>query len=132
MPSLGRILLIDSEPLVLEMFESLLNKEGYDVTVASSINEVFSYLGSIFFDIVICDITIEGLDSFDFLSVARKYNPNLALILVTNMPIHEEAQLAEEQCALYVTKPIAYNALLDSIYQASLQASGERALAAVA
>ncbi len=111
----ARILLIDDEPLVLEMFESALSSEGYDVVLACNGQEAVSLLESTFFDLAVCDVMMDGLDGFDFLNLARRKNPSMGVVLITGAPSNNDALRAAGLNALYLSKPIGIRALLDTV-----------------
>ena len=111
----GKVLLVDDEPLVLEMFEDALSKEGYDVAVAASAKEAVSQLDRCFFDVLICDVLLEGLDGFDVLQIARKKSENIGVILITGAPSESDNQRATDLKVEYLSKPIGLEQMVDCV-----------------
>lgn len=115
----GRILLVDDEPLILEMFESVLRDEGYDVYVAPNSQEALRQIDRTVFDILVCDVRLEDLDGFDIMTIARKRYPSIGVVLITGAPNTADAQVAVEQNATYLSKPIGFDLLVESVEKAS-------------
>lgn len=115
MLSKGRVLLVDDEPLVLEMFESVLSQEGFDVYVAPNAKEALGYLDKTFFDVLVCDVRLEDLDGFDIMAIARKKYPSIGAVLITGAPSETDSQAAERQNAAYLSKPIGFDLLVTTV-----------------
>lgn len=122
----GRVLIVDDEPLVLEMFESILEEEGYDVFVAPSSREAINQIEKTFFDVLVCDVKLEELDGFDVMAIARKKNPGVAVMLITGAPAEEDSQRAQELGAVYLSKPIGFDLLVSTVENAFTSAKSER------
>lgn len=116
----GRVLLVDDEPLVLEMFESILTQDGYDVFVAPTSREALVHLEKVFFDVLVCDVMLEDLDGFDVLTIARRRQPDLAVVLITGAPSEVDAERAARENVAYLSKPIGFDLLLRTV-RASLE-----------
>jgi DNA-binding NtrC family response regulator len=114
----GRVLLVDDEPLILEMFESVLRDEGYDVYVASNAKEALQQLDRTVFDVLVCDVRLEDLDGFDIMAIARKRFPAIGVVLITGAPSTSDAQIALEQSATYLSKPIGFDLLVEAVENA--------------
>ena len=77
---MAKILAVDDEPAILEMIESILNKDGHLVTKVSNplkinMEELHRY------DLILLDIMMPGIDGFDMLIVFSGL-----LTLVTRCP----------------------------------------------
>lgn len=129
MLSKGRVLLVDDEPLVLEMFESILSQEGYDVFVAPNAKDALYHLEKGFFDVLVCDVMLEDLDGFDIMAIARKKLPNIATVLITGAPSEPDSERAADEGAAYLSKPIGFDVLVRSVSAALDHSRGEKKLA---
>ena len=116
----GRVLLVDDEPLILEMFESVLREEGYDVYVAPNAKDALSLLDRTLFDVLVCDVRLEDLDGFDIMTIARKRYPGIGVVLITGAPSAADESVANEQNATYLSKPIGFDLLIESVHRAAL------------
>jgi len=129
--SKGRILLVDDEPLVLEIIDSALRKEGYEVVCAPSSQDAIRNLERSEFDALVCDIRLENLDGFDVLSIARKKSPIIGAVLMTGAPVADDAHRAAESNAMYLSKPIGIPELLRNV-QKAIEVAGDIVAEAVA
>ena len=67
---MGRILAVDDEPAILTLIRRALEKEGHDVTVCQSADEVnIEYLTQ--YDLILLDIMMPGTDSVTFCQQIR-------------------------------------------------------------
>ena len=67
----ARILLVDDAADVIMVFQSLLEMEGGEIIVATSAQEALALLEQHAIDIVISDISMPGMDGFQFLEAMR-------------------------------------------------------------
>ncbi|MFN8392677.1 MAG: response regulator [Bdellovibrionota bacterium] len=113
----ARILLVDDEPLVLEMIEGALKSEGYEVVCAPNSQAALKHLDRTDFDAMVCDVRLENLDGFDLLGLARKKHPSIAGLLMTGAPCPDDLNRAEQLSASYLSKPIGMVQLLATVEQ---------------
>lgn len=113
----ARILLVDDEPLVLEIIEAALRKDGYEVVSAPSSQVALRHIERTDFDGMVCDVRLENLDGFDLLALARKKNPSIAAVLMTGAPCPEDELQAQALAVRYLAKPIGVGMLLETIEQ---------------
>ena len=113
----ARILLVDDEPLVLEIIEAALRKDGYEVVSAPSSQVALKHIERTDFDGMVCDVRLENLDGFDLLALARKKNPSIAAVLMTGAPCSEDELQAQALEVRYLAKPIGVGMLLETIEQ---------------
>jgi CheY-like chemotaxis protein len=106
------ILLVDDEPLVLEMFQTVLTEEGYDVSIANSAPEALSLLSKRFFDVLISDVLLEDMDGFEIQAMAKQMYPNIGVVLITGAPNPIDAQKAFIYGINYLSKPTGFESLL--------------------
>lgn len=123
MASTLRVLLIDDEPLVLEMFEDMLLSHGFEVVVASTAREALTQLDRGHYDVMVCDVMLEDFDGFDLLQIAKKKIPRLTTVLMTGSPNGKDSSKAIELGASYLTKPISFPELLIQMSTPSRRAS---------
>ena len=115
MAKLRRLLLVDDEPLIRELFSEILERWGYQVVTASDAIHALEEISRSFFDVVVCDVVMEGFDGFDFLALARQRNTSLGIVLVTGSPEDSGRIRAQSLSARYAEKPIGVERLLTEI-----------------
>lgn len=102
----SRILIVDDEPLILEVLMVTLQDEGFSVTGANSGEEALELFKQTPFDIVLTDITMAKLTGLDLLFSFKKINPLVEVILMTAYASLETAQEAIKGGAYrYLKKP---------------------------
>ncbi|HET6466376.1 MAG TPA: sigma-54 dependent transcriptional regulator [Nitrospiria bacterium] len=103
----GRILVVDDEPNMLDLFKKVLGKEGYEVVAASSGEEAVEKLETEGFDLLISDLKMPGVSGLELLKKAKSVNPTLPCILLTAYGTIDSAVAAIKEGAYdYLTKPI--------------------------
>ncbi len=78
-----RILIVDDEENLVALFKRILQKEGYEVQCASSGEEALEKLETEWFDLVITDLKMPGMDGLELLSKAKAVNPTMPFIMLT-------------------------------------------------
>ncbi|MEN8140456.1 MAG: response regulator [Thermodesulfobacteriota bacterium] len=109
----NRLLLVDDEPIILELLQRQLNQRGYSVETADSGQRAMEVLAaSRPFDILVTDIRMPGMDGMTLLKTARKSYPEMEAIMVTG---HGDMDTALEAMRLgaynFLTKPVGISEL---------------------
>ena len=102
----GRVLVIDDEPVVVDVLRQLLVKRGYEVHVAGDGASGRQLLEEQTWDAVLLDVMLPDADGMELLRWIRDRNPNLAVVMITAFGTVESAVRAMKSGAFhYVTKP---------------------------
>jgi len=103
----GRILVVDDELNMLVLFQKILEKEGHQVECASSGEEALQRLEREWFDVVVSDLKMPGLDGIEFMKQAKVMSPTMPCIVLTAYGSVDSAVTAMRQGAYdYLMKPI--------------------------
>jgi len=78
-----RLLLVDDEESILKSLSKDFSQEGYEVMTASSGEDAIEKIKNNYFDIVITDLSMPGLDGIAVLNEAKKNNPDICVIILT-------------------------------------------------
>ena len=106
MPEKYKILIVDDDAGVLEMFDEFLRKEGYSVTKAYSGQAGLDFLQDEIFDLVITDIRMPDVTGQDILHAIKKNSPEIPVVLITAFGTVEAAISAMKEGAYdYISKP---------------------------
>jgi len=117
--SQGRILLVDDEQALLELYAEQLQWAGYDVETAGSVRAALDALEAGGFDAVISDIRMPDMSGIDLLRHVREQDLFIPVILMTGMATVETAVEAVDLGALqYLTKPVPEKELLKAAERA--------------
>lgn len=86
-PTPKKILLVDDDRFLLDMYAIKFNKSGYEVKTADSTDAGLQLMrGGYVPDIVLCDVVMPGMDGLEMVSIAQKEKlmPNATIIMLTN------------------------------------------------
>ena len=113
------ILIIDDEPGICLTFTKALEREGYTVKTASTLNEVQESLKTFTFDVIISDILIPGTNGIELLKLIKELFPEVPVIMITGEPNIDTAIESVRQGAYdYLTKPITRQQLCQVVGRA--------------
>ncbi len=109
------ILVIDDDVVIRKLLKHHLDKNNYQVLEAAGPEEGMQHLSSNLIDLVLCDVTMEGMDGFTFCRKVRE-NENfraIPFVFVTAKNSMEDKSMALEAGGDdIITKPFDVNDLL--------------------
>ncbi len=119
-PASGKpFLLVDDDPLALQVAVRLLKKEGYACLLAGNAREARARLDDEAFSLVLCDMNMPGESGLDLARHILSYCPGTAVIMVTSVDDLKSAETALEMGAYgYIIKPYKQNELLIGVVNA--------------
>jgi two-component system response regulator PilR (NtrC family) len=101
-----RILVVDDELSMREFLSILLEREGYDVTVAGSAEEALRMMESALFDLALSDVNMPGLSGIELLARIKEKSPGTAVRMLTAFSTADQAVEAMKLGAYdYICKP---------------------------
>jgi excisionase family DNA binding protein len=83
------ILVVDDEPLVLELFRETLKEQGYVVATANNGPDAIELIKDRNFDLVFLDLKIPGIDGAKLFHRIREIRPELPVVIITAYPESE-------------------------------------------
>jgi len=117
---MGRILAVDDELDMLSLIKMII--EGYSnhqVTTTNNPLEVADLLTKEQFDLIITDLKMPGMDGMELLELAKKYDKDALILMVTAFGSLESAEEAVRKGAFdYISKPFRKEQLLLAIDKA--------------
>ena len=123
-----RILVVDDEPSVIDVFREFLSAQGYELSVAKNAEEAMRLTQELQPDIILTDINLPGHSGLDVMRHAKSLDPEVAVIVVTGYASASTAIDALRQGAYdYVTKPFD----LDEVHQIVERGIANRRLKAI-
>ncbi|MGI6073050.1 MAG: sigma-54-dependent transcriptional regulator [Fermentimonas sp.] len=113
------ILVVDDSQTVCLMLKSWLSKKNYLVDIASGAEDAKSLVRDNFYDLILSDIQMPGLDGLSFLSWVKRYDSDISVIMMTS---YSDVDTAVESMKMgatdYISKPIEPDKLYDKIDEA--------------
>jgi two-component system response regulator HydG len=80
---LDRILVVDDEPIVLDILGEVLAREGFHVSKTHDAQNALEVLARDPHELVLCDIRMPGMDGFEFLRHVHRGHPATDVVLMT-------------------------------------------------
>ncbi len=121
-----KILVVDDELSMREFLSILLEREGYDVSVAGSAEDALHLMESALFDLVLSDVNMPGLSGIDLLARIKEKSPETAVLMLTAFSAAEQAVEAMKLGAYdYVCKPFK-NEEIKQLVKNALEKQGLR------
>lgn len=82
-PHAPSILIVDDEARVRSLMRRLLQEAGYFVYEAISARDALRAVDERYFELIITDLSLPGMDGFEFLEAVRAQLPHVKLIIVS-------------------------------------------------
>ncbi len=78
-----KILLVEDDPALLELYGITLRRAGYHTLLASNGQEAWEILEKEYIDLMITDIMMPFMDGYELVSLFRRENPRLPVLMIT-------------------------------------------------
>jgi len=112
------ILVVDDEPNILEVLQTFLENEGYDVTTADSSAKALAQLAESDPQIVLLDIRMPDIDGIQCLRRIKDQHPSVEVVMMSGFATQQIAEKSLEIGAFdYIGKPLSFNHLKEVIQQ---------------
>ena len=110
------ILVVDDDIILGEMISRCLTANGYTVTTTNSGEEAFSFFTIHRFDLVLCDIHMDGRDGFAVLAACKAIHPVTKVILCSGDVVYKTISMAFKCGAdSFLAKPFLPSELLHQV-----------------
>jgi len=110
-----KILVIDDDHDLLQLLKKFLEKNKYDVVVASSGGDGIRKLDKTF-DLVICDVRLPDIGGLEIITKVKLKHPHIFIIMITG---YADVRTAVEALRIgasdYITKPLHPDELINQI-----------------
>jgi DNA-binding NtrC family response regulator len=111
-----RLLLVDDEPDVVNAYSEVLAERGYETAVATSAAEAREIAARGFFDLLVLDERMPGMNGTEFFIECRRLYPGIGAIFITGNATVDSAVRALRAGALdLLQKPVEKEALVSSV-----------------
>jgi two-component system response regulator PilR (NtrC family) len=107
------ILVVDDEEVMRDVLQTILGREGYQVTLAKDGEEGLALARRHSYDAAIVDVMLPELGGIELLEELKKIDPELTVIMITAFASVENAIQAMKKGAFdYITKPFKHDEVL--------------------
>ena len=111
-----KVLVVDDEASVRELFGELLRKDNHIVKTASNGEEALKLVEKNDFDVVLLDIKLGAVSGLDVLKMIKEAKPHTRVIMITGFGYDEEliARSKEYGCSGYIGKNMPISEIMNS------------------
>ncbi|MCX5700215.1 MAG: response regulator [Candidatus Omnitrophica bacterium] len=111
-----KVLVVDDEAPVREMFEELLKKEDFRISAVATGEEALETVKKEDFDVVLLDIKLPGMSGLEALKMLKNLKPNMIVIMITGFGYDDELirKSKEYGCAGYIGKNMPITQILSN------------------
>src|SRR5512140_1164370 len=85
------VLVVDDEPIILNLVKDILAPEGYQIETASNGKEALRALQVHPFDVVLTDMMMPDMTGMELVQYLRLHNPGTPVIVFTGFANYEDA-----------------------------------------
>ncbi|TLG72761.1 response regulator transcription factor [Culicoidibacter larvae] len=122
-----RILFVDDDPQYQEVIRDLLVLEGYAVDCADNAADGLRLFREGVYDLVISDLMMVSIDGHQFLSLLRKYDEDVKVVILTGSDDEEdELKSFDLHATEYLKKSTSINIILKRLESAMRQSSEKK------
>ncbi|MCD6505305.1 diguanylate cyclase [Candidatus Poribacteria bacterium] len=126
---MARILVVDDDKLVLQLFIETLSEEGYNVDGASSGTEALDLLRRNQYEVILTDLKLPEMSGIEILKKAKSKDPNVEVIIITAYgTIDLIVEAVREGAYDFIVKPAELSRISLAVKNALTKRSLEREL----
>src|SRR5262247_501830 len=112
----ARVLVIDDEPIIRDVLQEILSREGYAIESVSDAEAGLKALESGEHDLIILDLMLPGIGGFETLKEIKRRDPDSVVVMITAYGSVETAVQAMRMGAHdYLTKPFKNDDVLRTL-----------------
>ncbi len=114
-----RLLVVDDEEALRDLFFQFFEGHGYHVTLAASIEEAQGFLKTEAFELVLHDVMLEDGNGIDSLIQIKSNHPALPVIMLTSLGYDQECfnDAVKHGASAYVSKLLPLDQILMEIHR---------------
>ena len=113
-----RILIVDDDPQFLDVLESILDEDGFEVSRAGSGSEAIASFDAGTFDLVVTDKRMPGGSGVDLARHIKAVKPSTPIIMVSAFGTGDLGDPKDEGIFKFLRKPVRLPALMGAVEEA--------------
>jgi DNA-binding NtrC family response regulator len=111
-----KLLIIDDDKFILNVFSRILQKQGYTVDAAETAQEALEKLNNKNYDLALIDVKLPDMNGTNLISKLNSIDPNMIKIVITGFPSIEDAtEVMDKGATAYLVKPVKSEELVELI-----------------
>jgi DNA-binding NtrC family response regulator len=115
-----KILIVDDERSIRNTLKDILEYEKYEVTLAENGKEALKAAAGTFFDLVFCDIKMEGMDGIEVLEKLQALQPDGPVVMISGHgSIDTAVECIKKGAYDFIEKPLDLNRVLITVRNAT-------------
>lgn len=115
---MGRILVVEDDPIIMDLIAILLEKEGHEVVRAGTAEECIEAAGRIGPDLILMDVALPGIDGLEATRLLKsgESTRRIPVVALTAQAMKEDAEKAARAgCDAFIVKPLSTRDFLSQI-----------------
>ena len=107
-----RILIVDDEPVIVDVLQRILVRLGLDPVVADSVDMAMERFSRGYFDLVLMDVLMPEKNGYEIVKEMKLLRPNQKVVLVTGLradTAEAEANLQDVNVEDVLSKPFSFD-----------------------
>jgi len=113
---MAKVLVIDDEPGIRDLLDTLLSRKGYDVVLAENGRKGLELFRREHPDVIVLDLKMPGMDGFTVLQQINSLDPRTPVIILTGAGTPEaEQRIRAFGVTEYIEKEFSLHRLGDSL-----------------
>lgn len=113
-----RILVVDDEETILDVFRAVLEEDGHEVTTVGTGEAALDTLGASPFELVFLDIKLPGISGIDVLREVRKGADGPRVVMITGVlddDLYDLSIYSDHAANGFITKPCSFQSIKDCV-----------------
>ena len=113
-----KVLVVDDNSIVLDSCRRVLEAEGFEVRLASSVNKALEAMNDDGFDLLLIDVKMPERNGMDLMGEVKQTWPDIPVIVMSGYPTTETiCDAARMGAANFIPKPFTPDELIDALRQ---------------
>lgn len=105
--TLGRVVVVDDDPMVGTSLSGMLSRAGYDVVTFTAADPAIDHIRQARVDVILSDVNMPGMTGLEMVDSLRRLKSYVPVVFLTGAPTVEDSMRAIELGAFrYLAKPI--------------------------
>ena len=111
-----RILVVEDELTIREIYEGILSPQGYSLVMTETAEEGLEHFSNEEFDLIICDLGLPGMNGWEFVHKVRLQNKDIPIIVITGWATDDhKKKLNELKIQKILPKPVSVSDLKKNV-----------------